>query len=69
MFAHGEHHPLHGFGCMCESEGFGHSGHGGHFTRHYETKAEKTARLESYLGDLKAEIQAVEERLSEVKKG
>jgi hypothetical protein len=69
MCEHGENHSKRGFGCMCESEGCGHSGHGGQFMRRYETKAERVTRLESYLGDLKAEIQAVEERLSEVKKG
>jgi hypothetical protein len=42
--------------------------HGGHFERRYQTKAEKIADLESYLMDLKLEVQAVEEHLADLKK-
>ncbi len=42
---------------------------GGHaFQRRYQTKAEQAAELESYLADLKKEVQAVEERLADLKK-
>ncbi len=60
--------------CDCSSErncdcGEGHDscgcGCGGHsFERRYQTKAEQIAELEGYLGDLKAEVQAVEEHLA-----
>ena len=36
--------------------------------RRYLTKAEQTTELEAYLADLKLEIQAVEERLADLKK-
>ena len=42
--------------------------HTGHFERRYQTKAEKIAELESYLGQLKLELQAVEEHLADLKK-
>jgi hypothetical protein len=42
--------------------------HGGHFERRYQTKAEKIADLEGYLMDLKLEVQAVEEHLSDLRK-
>jgi hypothetical protein len=45
--------------CSCE---------GGGFRRRYQTKAEQTAELEEYLKDLKAEVQAVEERLKDLKR-
>jgi hypothetical protein len=48
-------------GCDCAGE------HGG-FRRRYQTKAEQIAELESYLADLKAELQAVEERLADLRK-
>jgi hypothetical protein len=39
-----------------------------HFQRRYKTKAEQIAELEGYLGDLKTELQAVEERLADLRK-
>jgi len=36
--------------------------------RRYLTKAEQAAELEAYLADLKLEVQAVEERLADLKK-
>lgn len=47
-------------GCDCCGEG--------HFQRQYLTKAEQTAVLESYLAELKQEVQAVEERLADLAK-
>ena len=38
------------------------------FQRRYLTKAEQAAELEAYLADLKLEVQAVEERLADLKK-
>lgn len=69
MFEHSGHHPHHGHGCGCESAGCGRAGghSGGHFQRRYETKAERIERMEVYLDDLKAEVQGVEEHLSELK--
>jgi hypothetical protein len=52
-------------GCNCGCEC---CGGGGHFHRRYQTKAEQIADLESYLADLKAEVQAVEERLADLRK-
>jgi hypothetical protein len=46
--------------CCCEG------GHGG-FRRRFRSKAEAIAELESYLTDLKAEAQAVEERIKELR--
>jgi hypothetical protein len=46
-------------GCSC-------CGDGG-FRRRYKTKAEQIAELESYLGELKAEVSAAEERLAELR--
>jgi hypothetical protein len=55
--------------CDCHSGGGCECGcHGGHFERRYQTKAEKIADLESYLMDLKLEVQAVEEHLSDLRK-
>ena len=42
--------------------------HGGRFERRYQTKAEQIAELEAYLGELKTEVQAVEEHLSDLRK-
>jgi hypothetical protein len=42
--------------------------HDRHFERRYQTKAEKIADLEAYLGELKLELQAVEEQLADLKK-
>jgi hypothetical protein len=50
-------------GCECEC-----CGGGPHFHRRYQTKAEQIAELEEYLADLKAEVQAVEEHLIDLKK-
>ncbi len=36
--------------------------------RRYQTKAEKITELESYLSDLKLEVQAVEEHLADLRK-
>jgi hypothetical protein len=46
--------------CCCDGE------HGG-FRRRYRSKAEVVAELESYLSELKAEAQAVEERIKELR--
>ena len=52
-------------GCGC-SEGC--CGDGGHFQRRYRTKEEQIAAMETYLGELKLEVQAVEEHLAELRK-
>ena len=41
---------------------------GGHFQRRYQTKAEQISALEAYLGELKLEVQAVEEHLADLRK-
>jgi len=41
---------------------------GGRFHRRYQTKEEERSTLEAYLTDLKLEVQAVEERLVNLKK-
>ncbi|MGI5860617.1 MAG: hypothetical protein ACOX6T_01010 [Myxococcales bacterium] len=38
------------------------------FNRRFQTKAEQIAELEAYLEELQAEVQAVEERLEDLKK-
>jgi len=43
-------------------------GDDGHFQRRYQTKEEQIAELEYYLKDLKLEVQAVEERLADLRK-
>ena len=48
-------------GCKCEC-----CGGGGRFHRRYQTKAEQIAELETYLAELKSEVQAVEERLADL---
>jgi hypothetical protein len=53
-----------GKGCDCGCECCG----GDHFQRRYLTKAEQIEELEAYLADLKLEVQAVEERLADLKK-
>ena len=66
-----QHHRHHSCGCgdNCECEGggcecgYGQSG----FHRRYQTKAEQIAELEQYLGELRAEVQAVEERLADLR--
>jgi hypothetical protein len=52
-------------GCNCGCEC---CGDGGHFHRRYQTKAEQVADLEAYLDELKLEVQAVEERLADLRK-
>jgi hypothetical protein len=52
-------------GCTCDCH---QHQHGGYFERHYQTKAEKIAELESYLSELRLEVQAVEEHLADLKK-
>jgi hypothetical protein len=54
-----------GCGCDCACECCGNSHR---FHRRYQTKAEQIAELETYLSDLKAEVQAVEEQLEDLKK-
>lgn len=51
-----------GGNCGCDCCG------GHHFHRRYQTKAEQIADLEAYLAELKLEVQAVEERLADLKK-
>jgi hypothetical protein len=51
-------------GCNCGCDCCG----GQEFQRRYQTKAEQIADLEAYLGDLKLEVQAVEERLADLRK-
>ena len=52
-------------GCDCDCEcGCGH----GKFHRRYQTKAEQIAELDKYLAELKTEVQAVEERLADLRK-
>ena len=55
--------------CGGSHESCGCGGHGEHsFERRYQTKAEQIAEMEEYLGDLKAEVQAVEEHLAALHK-
>ena len=75
---HGQHHPRHedcGCGESCECKGGGECGGGcqcgcgdGGFQRRYQTKGEQISELEGYLAELKAEVQAVEERLADLRK-
>jgi hypothetical protein len=65
MCGHDEEHGHHGqrggeCGCGCGGEGHG-------FRRHFATREERIAQLQEYLGDLRAEVQAVEERIAEIK--
>lgn len=54
-----------GESCSCSDESCGCSCcQGGAFRRRYQTKAERKAELESYLAELKTEVQAVEELLA-----
>jgi hypothetical protein len=41
---------------------------GSHFQRRFRTKAEQIVELETYLSELKLEVQAVEEMLADLKK-
>ena len=52
-------------GCEC---GGGCGGGGSHFQRRFQTKEEQIAELENYLKDLKLEVQAIEERLTDLRK-
>jgi hypothetical protein len=54
-----------GNGCDCGCECCGEDER---FQRRYLTKAEQAEELEAYLADLKLEVQAVEERLADLKK-
>jgi hypothetical protein len=51
--------------CNCEDRCCGKRGN---FQRRYQTKAEQIAELEAYLSELKLEVQAVEERLADLRK-
>jgi hypothetical protein len=54
-----------GGSCRCDEEC---TCKGGHFQRRFKTKAEQIAELESYLSELKKEVQAVEEMLADLRK-
>ncbi|MDR3575634.1 MAG: hypothetical protein P4L50_17380 [Anaerolineaceae bacterium] len=55
--------------CSCGCDGDCEcGGDTGSFQRRYQTKAEKIMELEDYLGDLKTEMQAVEEHLADLRK-
>jgi hypothetical protein len=56
-----------GCDCNCHEDDCS-CGHGKHFHRRYQTKAEQIAELEAYLEELKTEVQAVEEHLADLKK-
>ena len=68
---HGRHHGggCEGGSCSCDCGGGSECecGKGG-FERRFQTKAEQITELEEYLGELKAEVQAVEERLADLRK-
>jgi hypothetical protein len=58
-------------GCSCDVHGRGGCDCGwdsNGFVRRYQTKAEQIADLEDYLGELKTEVQAVEEHLADLRK-
>jgi hypothetical protein len=58
-----------GCSCGCDGDcGCGCGGHVGYFERRYQTKAEQIVELEAYLKELKAEVQAVEEHLADLRK-
>ncbi len=52
--------------CQCECHGGGHHPEI-HFQRRFTTRAEQVAELERYLQDLQSEVQAVQERIAEMK--
>jgi hypothetical protein len=56
-----------GEGCHCQDGGCQCDCGGGRFRRRYQTKAEQISELEEYLAELKAEAQAVEERLADLR--
>jgi hypothetical protein len=70
MCHHCEHHQDQD--CECEENSCGCGEDccvgGVHFQRRYQTKAEQISDLEIYLSDLKQEVQAVEERLADLRK-
>lgn len=57
-----------GEGCSCGCDCNCNCDCGGHFRRRFQTKAEQIEALAAYLGELKLEVQAVEERLVDLKK-
>ena len=69
---HGHHHRRHedcecGESCECKGGCQCGCGNGG-FQRRYQTKGEQISELEGYLTELKAEVQAVEEQLADLRK-
>lgn len=57
-----------GCGCECNCGGSCECHHhAGRFERRYQTKAEQISELEAYLEELKLEVQAVEEHLSDLR--
>jgi len=68
-YRHLRHHDCGcGESCDCEDGGCQCGCGDGGFERRYQTKAEQIAELEEYLGALKAEVQAVEEQLADLRK-
>ncbi len=63
MCGHPRHYRHHAYGCCCmEPEPWGPA-----FHRRFATREERIARLEEYLKELQAEVQAVQERIAELK--
>jgi hypothetical protein len=54
--------------CDCCQGGECHCQDNGGFQRRYQTKNEQIAELEAYLEELRLEVQAVEERLADLRK-
>ncbi len=50
--------------CDCDCD----CGGGDHIQRRYETKEEQISSLETYVGELKQELKAVEERIDDLRK-
>ncbi|MGC8873632.1 MAG: DUF5320 domain-containing protein [Chloroflexia bacterium] len=63
MCGHPRHHAPHGYGCCCADPG----AWGPAIRRRFATREERIARLEEYLKELQAEVQAVQERIAELK--
>jgi hypothetical protein len=58
-----------GGGCQCRGEcGCGCDSGQPRFQRRFKTKAEQIAELEAYLNELQKEVQAVEEKLADLRK-
>jgi len=58
-----------GHECSCDQSHCECGCHTGHrFERRYQTKAEQIEELEAYLSELKTEVLAVEEHLSDLRK-